>query len=77
LLAFHDDATLDERSFGMGSVPLRNRWFADSQLEGGVRCELVSEFLESIKRGPKRLKSGQTIDIYTILMFFPERKTNS
>ena len=30
----------------------RNRWFADSPLEGGVWCELVSEFLESIKRGP-------------------------
>jgi len=25
---------------------------ADSPLEGGVWCELVSEFLESIKRGP-------------------------
>jgi hypothetical protein len=25
---------------------------ADSPLEGRVRCELVSEFLESIKRGP-------------------------
>jgi hypothetical protein len=23
--------------------PIRNRWFADSPLEGGVRCELVSE----------------------------------
>ena len=29
----------------------RNRWFADSPLEGRVRCELVSEFLESIKKG--------------------------
>jgi hypothetical protein len=40
--------------------PLRDRKFADSLLEGGVRCELVSkvsfirrsdEFLESIKKG--------------------------
>src|SRR6516164_5638537 len=30
----------------------RNRKFVDSPLEGGVWCELVSEFLESIKRGP-------------------------
>ena len=29
----------------------RNRWFADSPLEGRVRCELVSDFLESIKKG--------------------------
>ena len=28
------------------------RKFVDSLLEGRVRCELVSEFLESIKRGP-------------------------
>ena len=34
-----------------GAPPLRNQKFADSPLEGGVRCELVSEFLESIKRG--------------------------
>ena len=39
----HDDATLDERSFWMGSVPLRNQWFADSQLEEPVSSELVSE----------------------------------
>jgi hypothetical protein len=29
----------------------RDRRFADSPLEGGVRCELVSKFLESIKKG--------------------------
>ena len=31
----------------------RNRYgfVADSLLEGRVRCELVSEFLESIKKG--------------------------
>jgi hypothetical protein len=42
LARVHDDATLDERSFWMGSVPLRNRWFADSPLEEAVRSELVS-----------------------------------
>jgi hypothetical protein len=54
----------------------RDRKFADSPLEGGVRCELVSkgsfhrrsdEFLENIKRGPD---SG-SINIYTVLMFLP------
>jgi len=34
----------------------------DSLLEGRVRCELVSEFLESIKKGPN-------INIYRILIF--------
>ena len=43
LARVHDDATLDERSFWMGSVPLRNRWFADSPLVGGVSSEPVSE----------------------------------
>jgi hypothetical protein len=31
---------------------IRSATFVDSLLEGRVRCELVSEFLESIKRGP-------------------------
>jgi hypothetical protein len=46
----------------------------DSLLEGRVRCELVSEFLESIKRGP----SGKFIDFgpgicYTTSILRPQR----
>jgi hypothetical protein len=42
----------------------RNRKFVDSLLEGGVWCELVSEFLESIKRGPNDSK-GVERSIFT------------
>ena len=47
------DAVLggDHLSCLLGGKPLRDRKFADSPLEGRVRCELVSEFLESIKKG--------------------------
>ena len=47
--------TTAERAVGdkaLRDPPLRDRKFADSAVEGGVWCELVSEFLESIKRGP-------------------------
>src|SRR6516162_8630565 len=45
------DRDPERRASSRAIALLRNRKFVDSLLEGRVRCELVSEFLESIKKG--------------------------